>query len=174
MALILPLFLFFMGGVIDLSFLFWEKHVITTATREGARAAAKAVDTGTAVAAQMSQSQVRQVVQNYLDHFNLKNLDGSPIVLGSGNFSYTWTNTGAGLALDVSLTRIPYKMMLLPNFRTFFGGTKTPGDEAFYLSAQTSMAAEWSTPPGPWMRQKPVGQVLREGQTSTGGCPHFQ
>ena len=149
MAMVLPLFLFLMGGIIDMGFLFWEKHVITNATREGARAAAKAMDTGTAVLAQMTQSQVQQVVQNYLDQFNLKNLDGSAFVLNSSNFSYTWTNTGSGLALDVALNQVPYKMMLLPNFSTFFGGTRTPGDEGFYLSAQTSMAAEWSTPPGP-------------------------
>jgi hypothetical protein len=149
MALVLPLFLFFMGGIVDMGLLFWEKHVITNATREGARAAAKAMDTGTAVLAQMTKSQVQQVVQDYLDQYNLKNLDGSPLVLNSSNFSYTWTNTGSGLALDVSLSHIPYKMMLLPDFSTFFGGTRTPGDEAYYLSAQTSMAAEWSTPPGP-------------------------
>ena len=149
MALILPLFLFMMAGIIDLGMLFWEKHVLTNATREGARAAAKAVDTGTAVVAQKTQSQVQQVVQNYMDRYAIKNLEGSPLVLGGGNFSYTWTNTGSGLVLSISLTQIPYKMMLLPNFSTFFGGTRTPGDEAFYLNAQTSMAAEWSTPPGP-------------------------
>ncbi len=149
MAIVLPLLLFFMGGIVDMGFLFWEKHVITNATREGARAAAKAMDTGTAVLAQMSQAQVRQVVQDYLDQFKLKNLDGSPLVLNGSNFSYTWTNTGSGLALDVVLSQIPYKMMLLPNFSTFFGGTGTPGDEAFYLRAKTSMAAEWSTPPSP-------------------------
>jgi Flp pilus assembly protein TadG len=149
MALILPLFLFLMGGIIDLGLLFWEKHVITNATREGARAAAKAIDTGAAVSAQMSRSQIQQVVQNYLDNFGLKNLDGSPLKLSSSNFSYTWTNTGSGLVLDVSLNQIPYKMLLLPNFSTFFGGTRKPGDDAFYLNAQTSMAAEWSNPPGP-------------------------
>jgi Flp pilus assembly protein TadG len=149
MALILPLFLFVLGGIVDMGLLFWEKHVITNATREGARAAAKAMDTGTAVLAQMTQSQVQQVVQDYLDKFNLKNLDGSPLELSPGNFSYNWTNTGSGLALDVSLNQIPYKMMLLPNFSTFFGGTRTTGDGGFYLSAKTSMAAEWSIPPGP-------------------------
>jgi Flp pilus assembly protein TadG len=149
MAVVLPLFLFFMGGIVDMGCLFWQKHVITNATREGARAAAKALDTGSAVLAQMTQRQVRQVVQDYLDQFNLKNLDGSPLTLNSDNFSYTWTNTGSGLALDVALVHIPYKMMLLPNFSTFFGGTRTSGDEAYYLSAQTCMAAEWSTPPGP-------------------------
>lgn len=149
LALVMPLFLFIMAGIIDLGLLFWEKHVITNATREGARAAAKAVDTGTAVVAQITQSQVQQVVQDYVNQFGLKNLDGSTLVLGGSNFSYTWANTGSGPVLNVTLNQIPYKMMLLPNFSTFFGGTRTPGDEAFYLNAQTSMAAEWSTPPGP-------------------------
>jgi Flp pilus assembly protein TadG len=149
LALILPLFLVILAGSIDLGMLFWEKHVLTNATREGARAAAKAMDTGTAVVAQKTQSQVRQVVQDYVDQFSIKNLDGSPLVLGGSNFSYTWANTGSGPVLNVSLNQVPYQMMLLPNFSTFFGGTRTPGDEAFYLNAQTSMAAEWSTPPGP-------------------------
>lgn len=149
MALVLPLFLFIMAGIIDLGLLFWEKHVLTNATREGARAAAKALDNGTAVVAQRTQTQVQQVVQDYMDQFSIKNLDGSPLVLNGGNFSYTWANTGSGLVLNVSLNQIPYKMMLLPNFSTFFGGTRTAGDDAFFLNAQTSMAAEWSTPPNP-------------------------
>jgi Flp pilus assembly protein TadG len=138
-----------MAGIIDLGLLMWEKHVLTNATREGARAASMAVDTGTNVAAHMTQSQVKQVVQDYVDKFALKNLDGSPLVLNSTNFSYSWTNTGSGRVLNVSLNQVPYEMMLLPNFSTFFGGTRTAGDEGFYLTAQTSMAAEWNTPPGP-------------------------
>uniref|UniRef100_A0A7C3Z726 Pilus assembly protein n=1 Tax=Desulfobacca acetoxidans TaxID=60893 RepID=A0A7C3Z726_9BACT len=149
MALVMPLFLFLMAGIIDLGLLFWEKHVITNATREGARAAAKAKDTGTAVVAQLTKTQVRQVVQDYVNQFNLKALDGSPLVLSDANFSYSWETTPSGQVLHVSLTQIPYKMMLLPNFSTFFGGTRTPGDEAFYLTAQTSMAAEWNNPPSP-------------------------
>ncbi len=149
MALVMPLFLFIMAGIIDLGLLFWEKHVITNATREGARAAAKAMDTGTAVVAQLTQSQIQQVVQDYVNRFALKDLDGTPLVIGSGKFSYTWANTASGPVLNVTLNQIPYKMMLLPNFSTFFGGTRTVGDDAYYLNAQTSMAAEWSTPPGP-------------------------
>jgi Flp pilus assembly protein TadG len=136
-----------MAGIIDLGMLMWEKHVLTNATREGARAASMALDNGTAVVAQNTQAQVKQVVQNYVDKFALKNMDGSPLVLNSTNFSYSWNNTGSGTVLKVSLNQIPYEMMLLPNFSTFFGGTRTAGDEGFYLTAQTSMAAEWTTPP---------------------------
>jgi Flp pilus assembly protein TadG len=77
LALAMPVFLFLVSGVLDLGMLFWEKHVITNAAREGARAAAKAVDTGTAVTADLTQTEVKQVVQTYLNQFALKKLDGS-------------------------------------------------------------------------------------------------
>jgi Flp pilus assembly protein TadG len=149
LALALPLLLLIIAGVVDLGLLFWEKHVITNATREGARAAVKAVDSGTAVNAKMTQSQIQQVVQDYLDNFAVKNLDGSALVLDGSTFSYTWTPTASGTVLTVSLNQIPYRMMLLPNTRALFGYTRTEGDDAFYLNAHTSMAAEWTTPPGP-------------------------
>lgn len=149
LALAMPLLMLIIAGVIDLGLLFWEKQVITNATREGARAAVRAVDTGTDVTAQLTQGQIQQVVQDYLDNFAVKSLDGSALVLNGSMFSYTWAPTSAGTVLTVALNQVPYRMMLLPNAKTLFGYTRTEGDEAFYLSAQTSMAAEWNTPPGP-------------------------
>jgi len=149
LALAMPLFLLIIAGTLDLGMLFYEKHIITNASREGARAAVKAVDNGTNVTAQLTQSQIRQIVQDYVTHFSLKALDGSPLVLNSNTFSYNWTATSSGTVLTVTLNQIPYKMMLMPNVQTLFGGTRIEGDEAFYLSAQTSMAAEWNTPPSP-------------------------
>jgi Flp pilus assembly protein TadG len=149
MALAMPVLLFLIAGVLDLGMLFWEKQVITNASREGARAAARAVDTGSTVKAEMTQAAVKAVVQNYLNQFAIKNLDGSPLVLNSGTFSYTWQDTASGKVLSVTLNQIPCKMMLIPNVKTLFGGTRTSGDDAFYLTAQTSMAAVWTTPPSP-------------------------
>jgi Flp pilus assembly protein TadG len=149
MALVMPVLLFLIAGVLDLGMLFWEKHVITNAAREGARAAAKAVDNGIGVNADLTQSQVQQVVQNYLNQFAIKDLDGSALVLNGATFSYTWADTATGKVLTVSLNQIPCKLLLLPNVKTMFGGTRTTGDDAYYLSAQTSMAAEWTAPPGP-------------------------
>ena len=149
MALAMPVFLFLVAGVLDLGMLFWEKHVITNAAREGARAAAKAVDTGTAVNADLTQTEVKAVVQNYLAQYALKKLDGTSLTLNSTNYSYTWADETSGKVLTVSLTQIPCKMMLIPNIKTMFGGTRSTGDDAFYLSAQTSMAAQWTTPPSP-------------------------
>lgn len=147
MALAMPVLLFLIAGVLDLGMLFWEKQVITNASREGARAAIKAVDTGTNVVAGFTQTEVKQKVQNYLDQFALKNLDNSPLILNSETFNYTWSDTPSGKVITVELKQIPCKMLLLPNVRTLFGATQ--GDDAFFLNAQRSMAAEWSTPPGP-------------------------
>ncbi len=148
MALAMPVLLFLIGGIIDLSMLYWEKHVITNAAREGARAAAKAGNSGMALTADLTQSQVKTKVQNYLGQFNIKNLDGTSLSLNGTNFTYTWTDP-PDRVLTVSLNQIPYKMMLIPNIKTLFGEARTTGDDAFYLSAQTSMAAQWSTPPSP-------------------------
>jgi len=70
LALAMPLFLFLIAGALDLGMLFYEKHVISNASREGARIAAKATDTGTSVVAQRTQSQVQQVVQSYLNQLS--------------------------------------------------------------------------------------------------------
>jgi len=147
LALALPLLLFMVAGVLDLGMLFWEKHILTNATREGARAAIQALETGSGLVAAKTQAQVRQVVQDYLNRFHLKDLNGDNLVLDDTNFSYTWDNSGSGIMVTVALNRIPYRMMLLPNFRAFFGYERSPGDEAFYLSSRTRMAAEWVTPP---------------------------
>jgi Flp pilus assembly protein TadG len=149
MALAMPVFLLLVAGVFDLGMLFWEKHVLTNAAREGARAAAKAVDTGTGVTADKTQSQVQQVVQNYLNQFALKNLCGANLVLDSSTFTYTWTSTPSGTVLTINLNQIPCQLLLLPSAKALVGGTRTPGDDVIYLDAQTSMAAEWSTPPSP-------------------------
>jgi Flp pilus assembly protein TadG len=149
LALAMPVFLFMTAGVLDLGMLFWEKHVITNAAREGARAAAKATDIGTAVKASLTQTQVKAIVQNYLTQYAVKNLTGGALSLSSTTYTYTWTTTASGTNLTVSLKQIPYKMQMIPNIKTLFGGTRTTGDDAFYLNAQTSMAAEWTTAPSP-------------------------
>ena len=148
MALAMPVFLFLIAGVIDLSMLYWEKHVITNAAREGARAASKAGNKGMATTADLTKSQVKAKVQTYLGQFGIKNSDGTPLTLDATKFTYTWTNPPDSI-LTVSLNQIPYKMMLLPNIKTLFGESRSTGDDAFNLSAQTTMLAQWATPPGP-------------------------
>jgi Flp pilus assembly protein TadG len=149
MALAMPVFLLLIAGVVDLSMLYWEKHVVTNAAREGARAASKAGNNGMSDNANLSISQVKTTVQTYLRKFGIKNLDGTDITLTDSNFAYTVVGTPPDTLLTVKLNNIPYKMMLLPNIKTLFGESRTSGDDAFYLTAQTSMAAQWKNPPSP-------------------------
>lgn len=144
LGLAMPLLLLMVAGIIDFGMLFWEKHVLTNAAREGARAAARA---GTGGTAEQTQGQVRQVVQNYLDRFHVKNDSGAALVLDGSNFSYTWTLGGSGNTVTVALVQIPYRMMLLPNAREIFFGSGTGGPAVFHLNAGTTMAAEWVAPP---------------------------
>lgn len=148
LALLMPLFLLVVAAVIDFGLLFWEQAVLTNAVREGARAAAKAADQGFGPAAELTQTQVREVVQNYLNRFGLKNLEGQALTLDAGNFSYTWTDTGSGIYLTVVLQRVPYRLMLLPAARSLFR-EGAPDDGLVYLSSRITMAAEWTSPPGP-------------------------
>lgn len=147
MALAMPVFLFLVAGALDLGMLFWVKHIVTNAAREGARAAVKSV-AGDGATPNLTQSGVQTVVQNYLNQYAFKNLDGTTLNLNSTTFTCTWTAPPDRI-LTVSLNQIPCKMNLIPNVKTMFGGTRASGDDAFYLSAQTSMAAQWTTPPGP-------------------------
>jgi hypothetical protein len=146
LALALPLFLLFIGGALDLGMLHWSKHILTNAAREGARAAVRAHSDGTGNP-EKTRSQVQQVVQDYLDRFHFKDENGAPLVLSHSQFSYNWTGGGGDFLVSLSLDRIPYRMLLLPEARAIcFGETKTKKVD---LSCSTTMAAEWSKPPGP-------------------------
>jgi hypothetical protein len=148
MALAMPVLLFLIARVIDLSMLFWAKQVVTNATREGARAAAKAGNYGMADTADLTISDVKAKVQDYLRQFGIENQDGTNITLDDSNFEYD-LGTQPDRVLTVKLKDIPYKMMLIPNIKTLFGESRSSGDDVFYLSAETSMMAQWTTPPGP-------------------------
>jgi hypothetical protein len=144
LALVLPFLLLMVAGILDLGLLYWEKHVLTTASREGARAASLADKDGKG---RYSPADVMQeVVQKYLDKFHLKDASGNNLTLVMGeNFFYTW-DASSPRRLTLELRNIPVKMMLLPNIQSlFFGGGL--GTDPVILSARTTMAAEWTTPP---------------------------
>jgi Flp pilus assembly protein TadG len=145
LALVLPFLLLVVAGVVDLGLLYWEKHLITNASREGARAGARV---GTGGAADQRVSQVEQIVQAYLDRSNLKGPDGSPLVLNQNvNFFYTWDVSSSPAVLSVELRDIQVELMLLPNIQGLLGGQG--GSGPVRLKARTTMAAEWTTPPAP-------------------------
>ncbi|MBI4644447.1 MAG: pilus assembly protein [Deltaproteobacteria bacterium] len=143
MAVVIPLLLLMVAGIIDLGMLFWEKEVLTNAAREGARAGARA---GAAGAADKRVSQVRTIVQDYLQRNNVRTPAGALITLDSSNCTYTW-DTSTPPTLTVGLNNIPAKMMMLPNILPLFSGGGV--SSVVNLNASISMAAEWTTTPSP-------------------------
>ena len=144
MALILPILLLIVAGIIDLGALYWEKQILTNATGEGARMAARA---GAGGVADRRQSDIRQIAQDYLDRFHLKDPGGSNIVLTQGgNFNYQWNTGLTPVQLWIEIKNIPVQLLLLPNIQRLFGSD--PGS-TINLQAKTIVAAEWTTPPQP-------------------------
>ncbi len=151
MALVLPLLLVVIAGIIDVAMLLWEKQVLTNATREGARAAAMARTDGTG-RAERTQAQVKDIVAGYLNNFHLKGTNNAPLVtlnsgrytLNEGTCNYTW-DSGTPRQLTVELVNVPLQMMLLPNIQKFFG--RSAWANPLKVSGRTTMAAEWITPP---------------------------
>jgi len=149
--LILPILLLVVAGIIDLGTLYWEKQILTNATGEGARMAARSKSDGTTLpAADQSVSAVRQIAQDYLDRFHLKDAGGNNIVLTQGgNFNYQWTSGSNPVELWVEIKNIPVRMLLLPQIQPLFG--QASGSTTATLQAKTTVAAEWdkTKPPGP-------------------------
>ena len=123
-AIVLPLLLMLVFGMIEFSIMFYDKAVITNASREGARAGI-VYD----FPARISTGDIETIVGNYCG--------GRLITFGSTN-QETTTVIGpcinAGDTITVTVT-YPYDFLVLPNFVTTLTG---PMD----LSAVTIMRCE--------------------------------
>ena len=140
-AVVLPLLLLITAGIIDLGILFWEKEVLTNASREGARAAARATVSG--APERTTAAAVMAVVQSYITQYGLRNDSGGALTLANGTtFAYRY-DTSTPANLYVSLQNIPVRMLLLPNIGKLFDGTYS---STVNLDAKTTMTAEWSSP----------------------------
>ncbi len=74
-AIVLPLLVLFFCGMIEFGLLFYNKQVITNASREGARAAITKTLDGTSLKTD-DKAQVNQIIDDYCEN-NLINLGGS-------------------------------------------------------------------------------------------------
>ncbi|MCL4502696.1 MAG: pilus assembly protein [Deltaproteobacteria bacterium] len=143
LALVLPLLLLILAGIVDLGTLYWEKQIIINAASEGARVAARAGSGGNAA---QSTSQIMQIVQDQLDKYALKDAGGNRIVLTSGsNFNYQWDTAVTPVQLWVEIKNIPVALLLLPNVLPLWGSGDAASPPA--LQAKTTVAAEWTVPP---------------------------
>lgn len=104
-ALVLPVLVVLLFGIIEFGFILYSKEVLTNASREGTRAGiVQAVPKPTV-------GQIQGVVTNYISNTG---------VLGT----WTTTVTGAGGAFGANLTvtvTLPYNYLVLPNFTTLTG-----------------------------------------------------
>jgi hypothetical protein len=136
LALILPILLLLIAGLLDVAMLYWKKQILTNATREGARAGARADNNSVG---ELSDSEVMAIVQAYLDKFNLKDPNGSPITLVMDtNFFVNKDLTVTPKKIWVEGRDIPARMLMLAGW---LGGSSTVN-----LGARTTIAAEWTTP----------------------------
>ena len=123
-AIVLPLLLMFVFGMIEFSIMFYDKAVITNASREGARAGI-VYD----VPARISTGDIETIVGNYCG--------GRLITFGSTNQETTTVSgpcINAGDTITVTVT-YPYDFLVLPNFVTTLTGS-------IDLSAVTTMRCE--------------------------------
>jgi Flp pilus assembly protein TadG len=123
-AIVLPLLLVLVFGMIEFSIMFYDKAVITNASREGARAGIVYDFPG-----RISTGDIETIVGNYCS--------GRLITFGSTTQETTTVSgpcTNAGDTITVSVT-YPYDFLVLPNFITTLAGP-------IGLSAVTTMRCE--------------------------------
>lgn len=123
-AIILPLLVVLVFGIIEFSLLLYDKHVITNASREGARYGIVFRDTERVPDAEITQK-VNEYCSNYLVTFGAVNSPTTTITRSG-------SSPGDSLTVTVSFN---YDFLVLPNFIQTLAGVKT-------LNAVTVMRME--------------------------------
>ena len=123
-AIVLPVLLMLIFGMIEFSVMLYDKAMLTNASREGTRIGIL-YDFPTRI----TEAEIRNTVDNYLQN-NLISLGGA----STWNTSLSGTCTAAGDPITVTVT-YPYNFLVLPNFVTSLAPTLT-------LGATTTMRCE--------------------------------
>lgn len=119
-AIILPVLVMLLFGIIEFGIILYDKAMITNASREGARAGIVFVQDG-----MISDEEIRSVVNNYCS--------GHLVTFGEDStIGITITRAGGNLTVNVTYT---YDYLVLPNFVTSIVGNMN-------LAAQTIMRME--------------------------------
>lgn len=124
-AIILPILTVMIFGIIEFSILFFDKAMITNASREGARSGI--VFNGDYPG--MSGAEIKTVVDNYLGNHLIT--FGAPTT-ATTTLDTQCTATGAPITVTVTY---PYNFLVLPNFVSTLTGP-------INLTAQTVMNCE--------------------------------
>lgn len=130
-ALVLPLLIILVFGIIEFSILFYDKAMITNASREGARVGIvyRFDPSGTSTLNHPDGTEITGVVTTYLQN-HLISLGAA----SSATTAITRAGDAAGNSLTVTVS-YPYHFLVLPNFITTLTGP-------INLSAVTIMRME--------------------------------
>jgi Flp pilus assembly protein TadG len=104
-AIVLPVLILFLFGIIEFGILFYDKAVITNASREGARAGIVYN-----YPAPVTEAEIEQVVRNYCADYLITFATTPSLTIASN-----WTGYEAGDTLAVTVT-YDYQFLVLPNF----------------------------------------------------------
>jgi Flp pilus assembly protein TadG len=136
-AIVLPLLLLLLFGIIEFSLLMYNKAMVTNASREGARRGiVYRVDPTTFNYSPLDDTQIRTEVTNYLSNH---------LITLSGTSTHTTTITRAvevsGNTLNIQVS-YPYHFLIVPTVAALAstGGTALPG--TITLSSATKMRME--------------------------------
>lgn len=145
-AVILPLLLLLLFGIIEFGFLLYNKAMVTNASREGARA-------GIVINPRLSEAQIRNVVNsycsNYLITFGNKVNGCNPKISiqkvdDEGNYgaliSYSPNQLTPAVDLVVVEASFDYTWLVFGNLIKLFGAPNALSDKTLY--AKTVMRAE--------------------------------
>ena len=109
-AIVLPVLILLLFGIIEFSILFYDKAVITNASREGARAGIVYRSTGP-----VSDTEIEEVVLDYCADYLITFGETSSLTIS------TTPGFEAGDPLTVTVT-YDYQFLVLPNFVTALTG----------------------------------------------------
>ncbi len=139
-AIVLPLLLIFIFGIIEFGILFYNKAVITNASREGARAGiVYRINPGTGAPYYLNEGEVAQIVRNYCEE-RLINFKGGSNLPATTAPAPAVTGNPPACCRTVTV-RLNYNFLVFPDFlATFFGGAL---GEGIPLVAETVMRMEW-------------------------------
>jgi Flp pilus assembly protein TadG len=129
-ALVLPVLMLILFGIIEFSIIFYDKAIVTNASREGARRGIVYLSASTGVSADEVASTVSSYCSSYLVSF------------GSGTVTPSTTVTGNCAVPGSSLTvtvNYPYTFLVLPSLGRGHGGS-LPG--SLTLNGVTVMRCE--------------------------------
>jgi Flp pilus assembly protein TadG len=143
-AIVLPLLLMLLFGMIEFSIMLYDKAMLTNATREGARFGILYVDSANGNSVKDIQGTVENYLLNNLISLGDPNATWTTSVFsieenGAVTISGTCTAAGARASIMVTVT-YPYDFLVFPNIQKLMDFD--PLSDTLTLSATTTMRCE--------------------------------